>query len=695
MCNSLLRNFFILGTTLCLVLASCRDRGITPDEQEARAKIDTSISHLQPQTDTGYRHSFNLYQQQLDSLEAVCKEMDYKNGLGRIYFMTGSMKRWRNEYDDALVWLGKSYSVLKGSNSLEEINTLLEIGDVYFNMGKKRFANEYYYRAMDISEEVNIPEAKLNTASRVSHIFFHQNSFLEALNSYKKTLRYAKDIDFKGEHNTVRLRLHNNIGVCYSKLNKIDSALMHYDSALMEAHALDTNYLTIAKGVVYGNMGHVYQRFEQYDKAIELLKRNISVNGHPNGDLGDGVTSYTYLLEIYIELDSLKEFNKIIDKVIQYTHDAHRVTMPDWRARLFGLKADYFAKTNQPQQAYEFRTRQQNLKDSIIKASAQEELQDVIMYRQLKEQEEELLLLQKDNKQQQIRIEIYLTLSILVIALLIVAVIALNSYRNNLKKQKVLNEQIAKQNQQITLSKTELEQAIEELKLLNLEKNRLLGMVAHDLRGPIYNITGVVQLLESSAGFAKMDESDAQLVDLIKKSCDNALEVINDLLDAAKLENGNFSGEMKEENLSEIIKNALKLYQGRAQQKQIRINFGEPAQNVMANVSKEKINRAIGNLLSNAIKFSNPKSAVNVILTKADDNALISVSDEGMGIPLADREIIFDKFTKAKRPGTDGEKPVGLGMSIVKQIVEAHGGRIWLESEVGAGTTFYIEIPLK
>ena len=184
------------------------------------------------------------------------------------------------------------------------------------------------------------------------------------------------------------------------------------------------------------------------------------------------------------------------------------------------------------------------------------------------------------------------------------------------------------------------------------------------------------------------------MVDLIKKSCENAIDVINDLLEAAKLDNVGLEGEKRPENIAEIIRNSIRLYENRAQQKDIEIHFSEPVVEITANVAREKINRALGNLISNAIKFSHKDSRIDVVLTKTDGKVLISVEDRGMGIPLADREVIFEKFTRAKRQGTDGEKPVGLGMSIVKQIVDAHKGRIWLESEVGAGTTFYIELPI-
>ncbi len=675
------------------ILAGCQS-GSDTEGLELRMKIDSAIAFIQPQTDTGYRTQYSQYKKSIDSLEIIAKEANYSNALGRIYFMVGSMNRWLNKYDTALVWLEKSYRQLKGTNTLEEIYVLLEIGDVYFNLGRKKLSNDYYYQALSISERIYTSDATAQTFLRLAVVYYQQSSYREALKMYYKTLNYARKTKYEGDHKTIEMRMFNNIGVCYSNLGIYDSALLYYDSALREAQRLDETPLTIAKGVFNGNKGRIFQLQGDFINATRLLNLNVAINATPNGDKKDAITSLTYLAEIYLELDSNEKFTTVSNKAIDYTFTFESNQVKKWRARVFGLKAQFYAKNNKADLAYFYRTRQFEIQDSLTRNEEKEHLQDIILYRQLKNSEQQLQVLQESSKSQQTRIYIYLTIVVLVVALLIIAIISLNSYRKNLARQKELNQQISEQNLQIVLSKKELEQAIEELTHLNAEKNKLLGMVAHDLRGPIYNITGVVQLLESSEQYSRFDDGALQLVDLIKKSCDNALSVINDLLDAAKLENGGLRGEMKAENLNEVIKDAIRLYQNRAGQKQIQIEFSKPESNVEIFISKEKINRAIGNLLSNAIKFSKPKSTVNVLLTKTENNIIITVSDSGIGIPQADREFIFDKFTKAKRPGTDGEKPVGLGMSIVKQIVEAHNGRIWFESEVGKGTTFYIELPL-
>ena len=684
-------SFILLIVSLCF---GCSPKKPKDDYVHDDAAIDSAVSHLETQADTGFRSSFQLLIHTIDSLEEICLKKNNKKCLARLYSTKGTMARWNERYMEALDWCEKSLQIHRGTNTQDELNVLTEIADIYFRIGKKRLANDFYLQALDVSEKISNEGTKVFVLDKLAAVYYHQTHYEQALKTYLQTLSLVRVYGYEREHNTKEMQVLNNIALCYVKLKQYDTAYHYYDSALREADKLNSNIQDVAHGVIYGNMGHLYQLKGEYDEAVKYLKRNITVNSLPNGDNADVVTSYTYLLEIYNELDSTKDFNRLFDTALYFCHSVKRNYTHLWRARLYGIMADRLNKQNDLSKAFVYRTMQMHLKDSMESVDKVEDIQDQVYYHQLQRQTLKVEALEKNSKVQQIRVQAYLLLSILFIVLLVVAVLGLNGYRKNLKKEKELNKQIANQNQQITLNKVELEQAIEEMKLLNVEKNRLLGMVAHDLRGPIYNITGVVQLLESSPGFSRFSDSDAQLVDLIKKSCENAIDVINDLLEAAKLDNVGLEGEKRPENIAEIIRNSIRLYENRAQQKDIEIHFSEPVVEITANVAREKINRALGNLISNAIKFSHKDSRIDVVLTQTDGKVLISVEDRGMGIPLADREVIFDKFTRAKRQGTDGEKPVGLGMSIVKQIVDAHKGRIWLESEVGAGTTFYIELPI-
>lgn len=115
---------------------------------------------------------------------------------------------------------------------------------------------------------------------------------------------------------------------------------------------------------------------------------------------------------------------------------------------------------------------------------------------------------------------------------------------------------------------------------------------------------------------------------------------------------------------------------------------------IYAEIDSMKFVQILNNLVSNAVKFTAEQGKIKVHLEKLEDSILITVSDNGIGIPKSLQPILFNKYTKAGREGLDGQSSVGLGMWIVKNLTEAHGGRVWFESEHDTGTTFYVEIPM-
>lgn len=129
-----------------------------------------------------------------------------------------------------------------------------------------------------------------------------------------------------------------------------------------------------------------------------------------------------------------------------------------------------------------------------------------------------------------------------------------------------------------------------------------------------------------------------------------------------------------------------------AKEKDIVIHVDFPSEGVYAQINSDKFIRVIENLLSNAIKFTGVGGQVRVGLKKESQRVILQVSDTGIGIPEAMQSCVFNKFTKASRQGTQGEATTGLGLYIVKQIIDLHKGKIWLESKEKGGTSFYVEL---
>ena len=176
---------------------------------------------------------------------------------------------------------------------------------------------------------------------------------------------------------------------------------------------------------------------------------------------------------------------------------------------------------------------------------------------------------------------------------------------------------------------------------------------------------------------------------LIKTSGENSLELVSDLLQVHLR-----AEEMKKEpvDLYAMLLYCVELLQYKADAKGQKIDLrAVPA---TLPVNREKLWRVVSNIIANAIKFSPTGARIAVSLEQKAQSVLIKVADHGIGVPPEMAGKLFYMFTEAKRPGTAGEQPHGLGLAISKQIVMAHGGNIWFESQPGNGTTFFVELPL-
>ncbi|MDB5248758.1 MAG: two-component sensor histidine kinase [Segetibacter sp.] len=224
----------------------------------------------------------------------------------------------------------------------------------------------------------------------------------------------------------------------------------------------------------------------------------------------------------------------------------------------------------------------------------------------------------------------------------------------------------------------------------NESKDRILGMVAHDLRTPVANID---QLIEFISHPTTSEAEQKQFYALIKQSCDQAFNIIADILESS----GSNKTEMQKvpTDLNILIEKVLKVQASNLAHKQLDVHFNKQGTAVIADIDPSKIERVIDNLISNAIKFTANQGKVEVSCYLQANHACLKVQDSGIGIPEKMLPYIFEPFSKARRKGLDGEKTVGLGLSIVKNIVELHGGKISVDSVDHQGTTIEISLPVR
>lgn len=247
-------------------------------------------------------------------------------------------------------------------------------------------------------------------------------------------------------------------------------------------------------------------------------------------------------------------------------------------------------------------------------------------------------------------------------------------YRRSRQQNKIISDQ----NHQLRNTLTALEQS-------QADNTRMLKVVAHDLRNPIGAMTSIADLMLSDGHHS---DNDRMMLDLLKSSGESSLGLVNELLLMHTR-----SEELSKEpvDMQQLLKYCVELLHFKAQEKMQQLYL--KAAHIIIPVNREKIWRVISNLITNAIKFSPNGSHISVLLEAKASKVQIRVEDQGIGIPEDVKDKIFDMFTSARRTGTAGERSFGLGLSISRQIVEAHGGSIWYESIPGNGSVFFVELP--
>jgi len=235
-----------------------------------------------------------------------------------------------------------------------------------------------------------------------------------------------------------------------------------------------------------------------------------------------------------------------------------------------------------------------------------------------------------------------------------------------------------------------LQQANEELREASRMKSQLLRIAAHDLKNPLNGIREFAKILKREID---TDTANQELLDLIHTSSDQMLDMVSKLLDSEALESGTFTLHMEPVSVSAIAEEVVRRNWHQAQRKDERLNLHvEEGAPCMVMGSREWLRDAFDNLVSNAIKYSPPGKSIWVFVRQHGSLVRFVVRDEGPGLTDQDKQKLFGKFQRLSAMPTNNESSTGLGLSIVKQIVEVHEGRVWAESEVGLGSTFIVEL---
>lgn len=241
-----------------------------------------------------------------------------------------------------------------------------------------------------------------------------------------------------------------------------------------------------------------------------------------------------------------------------------------------------------------------------------------------------------------------------------------------------------------------LEKAYHDIKEAEGLRDSLAEMLVHDLRTPLTTMLASLDLLQTGRT-GKLEPIQQEVTDMCMRGGRHLLSLVNELLDISKLESGEMQLQCDSINLDSLIEEAVEhvIAQARNTKTEIEVNMAPSLPTLQAD--EDLLRRVLINLLGNAIKFTSRGTAVVITAQMkegSNDTMLFSIEDKGEGISPEDRERIFNKFAQAQNRRAGRRNSTGLGLTFCKLAVEAHHGRIWVESTIGEGSTFFVELPV-
>jgi len=558
------------------------------------------------------------------------------------------------DYADSMVWLLKTNGLTTKLLTEYALASNLQ-GQLYLDMQRFPEAFSTFGLCRHLAEKAgdSCLVAKYNSA--MGTVRYWQGQYPEAIGFFKHSLNEEGSCrEDAAEYHDFQKTL-NTIGLVYTRMGRNDSAMVYYQKAIAylvqkrHLYTTDSVFPEIALGVVYGNEAAALQDAGDFSGAERMFKKGIAVNCLPGRDERSCVVDQIRLAQVYLQTSR----NAVAADLLRETGSRLQSVDDGTKKLWFTLMSQYQTAAGNEKEAIAHLQSALALSDSIaVKVRYQYTTNEDNVY-QLVEARYTIDLLQKSNTIQQMSLVIGGMLFFMAVTLTLLI-------RKNLKRHKRLVE----------------------------EKDRILQVVAHDLRSPIGGIKMMSGLI-----LGKDENKQAELLGYIRNGATNCLDLVNELLKE------NFDGDSVLVNktvfdLKQLVAECAQLMQFNADEKAQVINTMLPNKKRLILADAGKIGRVLNNLIGNAIKFSCKGDEILISLSEKGQYYRITIQDHGIGIPVVEQHRVFDAFTLSRRPGTEGERSFGFGLSISKQIVEAHGGTIGFVSQEGRGSEFFIDLPM-
>lgn len=531
--------------------------------------------------------------------------------------------------------------------------------------GDYKSAINYYLRCLDLSRQSNLSAYETSALSDLGFIYTNIKNPQKA----KEYYQLAAELSIKRNEAASIITNFTNLGAICNQLDQEDSALYYLNKASAMA-VLFPEYgdLTFLRN----NIGNAWFKKKEWEKALYYFRMNLQENTARN-DKDQLWYDVLNMGDVFIELKKYDSARIFLANAMEL---AKELGSKRKEADVFSLYSKYYSRIKNFEAAFEALQQWNKFDTSVVNQETRQtiiEMEERFHARE-REQQNKLLLTQ-------IEAEKLRTRQLLIWILAIGGIAVLTTYFFFLIRKK---NSILEQNNSL------IQQQNTKLANLNAEKNSLISIVSHDLGTPFASIRMWNQLLEADRHALSLDQQKA--VERIKTSLDSGEALIRNILDVEKEEINERTIHLEPVNIPELIKATIEDHAAKAEKKKIAIHYLQEHDVLSIITDKQLLKRVFDNLLSNAIKFSPSGRNIYIEFSGTNEKAIVCFRDEGPGIPEVELKTLFSKYGKTSIRPTAGEPSTGLGLSIVKRIMQELNGEINCDSEEGKGSSFTVSL---
>lgn len=648
---NLLKHWVVLTASALLVLASCaRDKGVADSD---RARTDAEDRY-------GQLSDISLLQ---DAIDASLAANDLTS-LSVAYRQLGISYRLENDFRESISVHLKGLEVSREiSDTILTIQHLNNIGTSYRKMAVLDTSSEYYYEALSLLDEYSdkvssdVVKARSVSLNGIGNIQMEIGNYNTALDSFRAAFDCA---DYLQDLNGLAVN-YTNIGSIYKSFGQADSARIYYGLA-MDANLKNKNDRGVALNHLF--FGELYEYEQEWDKALgEFQLAHDQLEGL--NAVYDLVTVDLAVARAYINTDNYVNARRYLDIA---SANLEHVESLEYHATLSELEYELNEKLGNSARAFEFFKQSVAYRDSIRSSDVVNKAQNLRFEYMNKSQQDQMTVFRR-NYQMQVREKHYVgTIAILVFSLFIaVVVVLLSSLRQRKRRHEVL---------------------------VNMDRMRtnFFTNITHEFRTPLTVILG----LANEMGEAEISQDPEQVRTMsstIARQGKSLLNLVNQLLDISKVESSLGKIEWRYHDMVNFIRSTVEPFVLHARQKGIEMIYLPDRETVEMDFVPDYMQKAIVNMLSNAMKYTQEGGHIYLSSSVESGNFVLNVSDTGEGIPEAALGHVFDPFFVVGDRRSDVS--TGVGLTYVKQLVEAMSGTVAVKSQVGQGTTFTVSIPIR